>query len=32
MDDSPLRLQMCEAALQLDTAGLNRGSTGNLSV
>ena len=32
MDDSPLRLQMCEAALQLDAAGLNRGSTGNLSV
>lgn len=32
MDDSLLRLQMCEAALQLDAAGLNRGSTGNLSV
>jgi L-fuculose-phosphate aldolase len=32
MDDSPLRLQMCEAALQLDAVGLNRGSTGNLSV
>ena len=32
MDDSLLRLQMCEAALQLDDVGLNRGSTGNLSV
>ena len=27
-----LRAQMCEAALQLDAAGLNRGSTGNVSV
>ncbi len=32
MDDSLLRLRMCEAALQLDAVGLNRGSTGNLSV
>ncbi|MFM7699151.1 MAG: class II aldolase/adducin family protein [Limnohabitans sp.] len=32
MDDSFLRLQMREAAMQLDTSGLNRGSTGNLSV
>jgi len=32
VDESSLRAQMCEVALQLDATGLNRGSTGNLSV
>ena len=32
VDDKPLRMLMCKAALQLDATGLNRGSTGNLSV
>lgn len=31
-DEDALRAQLCEAAQQLDAIGLNRGSTGNLSV